>query len=95
MESRACYGQAEIGYQIGILVSEKYGRFGLLVEIKFRLHRLPYGKLGRHIFAQNAYLRGNAFMRAAGKREERRGEKECKNKRLHCGIFRFSKHGVI
>ena len=24
--------------------------------------RLPYGKLGGHIFAPNAYLRGNAFM---------------------------------
>lgn len=57
--------------------------------------RLPYGKLGGHIFAPNAYLRGNAFMGAAGKREERRGEKERKNKRLHCRIFRFFNHGAI
>ena len=39
MESRACYGQAEIGYQIGILLSEKCGRFSLCSVILFSTRR--------------------------------------------------------
>lgn len=39
MESRACDGKAEIGYQIGILLSEKCGRFSLCSVILFSTRR--------------------------------------------------------